>query len=333
MQVRSLHRIGVIGLGLIGGSLARRLAPRTDLVGYAVHSATRLAAQASGITVAASVAEATANRDLVVLAVPLPAIQTVLPEVLSTLDGAVLTDVGSVKLPVRATVTTAAAAGGGRPVLYVGGHPMAGTERSGFGAADPTLFDGAAWVLCLEDDTDLDSWLALAAVVTSMGCRVVPCTAADHDAALARVSGLPHVLASALAVAGAAGGPLALSLGAGSFRDGTRVAGTRPELIAALCDGNRDALAEVLTSTITELTNARDALRGGASVSPLAEAGTAARGRWVEIGDGAGTRADLEAGTGLRAELLALGAAGGAVRAVSTAGKLRCDRPRAAGQA
>ena len=83
---------------------------------------------------------------------------------------------------------------------------------------------------------------------------MLPTTAAAHDEAQARISGLPHLLATALAVAGGIGGPLAGALAAGSFRDGTRVAGTRPELVAALCDGNRVALARVLDETLAELT-------------------------------------------------------------------------------
>jgi prephenate dehydrogenase len=236
-----------------------------------------------------------------------------LPAVLATAPGDVLTDVGSVKVPVLAAARRAGVAG-----RYVGGHPMAGLERTGFAAADPALLDGAVWVLCLEPDTDLDRWLTVAGLLTGAGCRVLPTTAARHDEAQARISGLPHLLASALAVAGAAGGPLAGALAAGSFRDGTRVAGARPEFVAALCDGNRAALAEVLDATLDTLTRARDALRAGDTVLPLATQGARARRAWAEPVPAEPVRLDRAAAT-LATDLLVLGAAGGWLDAVSGA--------------
>ena len=210
------------------------------------------------------------------VATPLAAIPAVLTALAGT-DCPVLTDVGSVKAPVLAAARAAGVA-----ARFVGGHPMAGTEHTGFAAADPALLDGAAWVLGVEDDTDLAAWLRTAALVTGTGCRVVPATARAHDDAQARISGLPHLLACALAVAGAAGGPLAGGLAAGSFRDGTRVAGSRPELIAALCDGNGPALAAVLDDTAARLAAASAALRAGGSVQDLATAGHAARRTWAD---------------------------------------------------
>jgi prephenate dehydrogenase len=294
--------VGIVGLGLIGGSLARRLAPEYDVLAYDADPATRDAARAAGLAVAESVAACAAGRELVVVAVPLPAFAVVLAEIGA---GPVVTDVASVKGPALAA---ARAAG----VRWVGGHPMAGTERSGFGAADARLFDGAAWVLCLEEDTDLAAWLAVARLATGLGCRVVPATAAGHDAAVARVSGLPHLLALTLARAGADGGPLALALAAGSFRDGTRVAGTRPELVTALCDGNRAALADVTAEAAERLAAAADALRAGGSVADLAVSGHTARHAWTATGLGGRTApVPLTA-----AALLGVGAGGGHLTAV-----------------
>jgi prephenate dehydrogenase len=167
-------------------------------------------------------------------------------------------------------------------------------------------------------------------LVVALGCRVVPCSAAEHDAAVAQVSGLPHLLATALAVAGAEGGQLALALAAGSFRDGTRVAGTRPELITALCDGNRSALAAAADATAARLTAAAHALRSGGSVADLATAGHAARKRWVGLSLG-GDRFSLgRADRRLREALLALGTAGGHVTSVSEQ-RLDCWSPAGTG--
>jgi prephenate dehydrogenase len=311
---RTVRSVAVLGLGLIGGSIARRLAPDYDVTGYDTDPGTREAAAAAGLATVESIVEAARGRDLVVLAVPLPAYQQVLPAVAAAAPGAVVTDVASVKAPALAVARATLAPAG---VRYVGGHPMAGTEQSGFGASDPRLFDGAAWVLCLEEDTDLAAWLAVAAVVTALGCRVVPCPAAAHDGAVARVSGLPHLLALALATAGTAGGPLALALAAGSFRDGTRVAGARPELVGTLCDGNREALAAVTDEVLATLTQARDALRSGGSVADLVASGQAARRRWTGTGLGGRSSTVDVAAPGGAAALAALGTAGGHVTGVA----------------
>jgi prephenate dehydrogenase len=299
-------RVAVVGLGLIGGSVARRLAPDHDLRVWDSDPATRDLARQQGLTVAEDVS----GTDVVIVATPMDVLPTVLTG-LSSGDGPIVTDVGSVKAPVLAAARAAGLQG-----RYVGGHPMTGVERSGFGASDPALLDDAVWVLGLEDDTDLERWLTVAGLVTATGCRVAPATAAAHDEAQARISGLPHLLASALAVAGGRGGPLAGALAAGSFRDGTRVAGTRAEFIAALCDGNRAALARVLDATLADLTEARDALAAGRSVLPLAVAGNEASQAWTDAPPAAPVTLDRTA-PDLRERLLELGAAGGTLDLVT----------------
>ncbi|NUS42585.1 MAG: prephenate dehydrogenase/arogenate dehydrogenase family protein, partial [Mycobacteriaceae bacterium] len=107
----------------------------------------------------------------------------------------------------------------------------------------------------------------------------VPAESAEHDRAVARISHLPHLLAEALALAGAAGGDLALGLAAGSFRDGTRVAGTSPGLVRAMCEANGPALLAALDETLATLATARDALAAG-STADLVAAGHAAHDRY-----------------------------------------------------
>jgi prephenate dehydrogenase len=270
------HRTAVLGLGLIGGSLmhAGRHAGR-EMVGYDVDRSAAAAASASGFPVAPTDAAAVHGADLVVLAMPLPQLRDALRSVRPHLSPrAVVTDVGTLKRPVLAAV---------RELLpdarFVGGHPLAGTEESGWNAADPLLFRDAPWTLTLEDDTDLDAWLTVAERLCDLGAKPVPATADDQDKAVARVIGLPHVLAEALALTGLSGGPLGLSLAAGSYRSGSRVARTRPDLVATWCDGN-PALVEALDDVLARLGAARDALAAGGSVSELAAAGHRARMDW-----------------------------------------------------
>ena len=112
------------------------------------------------------------------------------------------------------------------------------------GGGDAELFSGAAWVVAADDGLDLDVWRDVAELAWACGARVVPAAADEHDLAVARVSHLPHLLAAVLAAVGAGerATTCALALAASSFADGTRVAGTRPELVLAMCEGNRDAL-------------------------------------------------------------------------------------------
>ena len=282
--------VGIVGLGQIGGSLAAALiAAGRPVAGWDVDPAAREAAAARGVRITRELA------GVVVLAVPLPATAEALDEVTVAAD-ATITDVGSVKVPVLASL---GAAYGGR---FVGGHPMSGTERSGHAAADPGLFSGARWAVCLEADTDLARWLRVAEVALAAGAEVVPVTAAEHDDAVAAVSHVPHLLAAALAAAAGAAGPLAISLAAGSFRDGTRVAGSDPALVTAMVEGNAGPTAVALERVRAQLDRPwPELIAAGAAVAAhrAAPAGHGQR-RIVNV--------PLE-----RAALLALGRSGGAI--------------------
>jgi prephenate dehydrogenase len=301
--------VAVIGLGLIGGSLLQALAAAGhQVVGFDADPATRGTARTSAARartgarwqIAGTIRDATAQADLAILAVPLPA----LPEVIGELPDfpGLVTDVTSVKGPVLELAGH---------LNYVGGHPMAGKETSGFRAADPRLFDGCAWVLCLEPGTSTADWLQLAELITGLGARVVPATAAEHDHAVAAVSHVPHLLAAALATAIA--DPLAAALAAGSFRDGSRVAATRPELIAAMCGGNATAVGPALDqvrTTLDDLRAALDAPDPVGALRPLLAPASAARAAWPPV---PGDTAELPARSDV---LLRLGRVGGWVTEV-----------------
>lgn len=312
--------VAVVGLGLIGGSLALSLvAHGTAVSAYDVDGATRRRAAANGLQAVDSLdalLSGLTSDAVVVLAVPLPG----LPDVLSTVarhDGPTITDTTSVKGAVLAAARAAGVAD-----RYVGAHPMAGTAASGFAAASVGLLDGARWVVTLEPDTDTARWCAVADLVCRARGRAVPMTSADHDRAVAWVSHLPHVVAEALA---ARADPRYQVLAAGSFRDATRVAGTRPELVEAMLTGNADAaadaadaLAEILRQTATDL-------RAGLGLTELIADGHAARRSLDTPPLTVEVSLDRTSPT-LAADLLALGSAGGWVEAVGPT--LRARRPR-----
>ncbi|MFY1634770.1 prephenate dehydrogenase [Solwaraspora sp. WMMB335] len=315
--------VAVIGLGLIGGSALRAFAAAGHRVfGYDADPATRAtartaAAQAPGTArwqVVSTVRDAIDSADLVVVAVPLPALGRVLAQLAAAGYSGLVTDVTSVKGPVRDLVERHLHRQHDRLAGFVGGHPMSGRERSGFTAADPGLFADCAWVLCLEPQvTPVGDWLTVAAVVTGLGARVVPTTAVEHDRAVATISHVPHLLATALA-ATAATDRLAWSLAAGSFRDGTRVAASPPGLVAAMCGGNADAVRTALDEVLAALADARDALDTDepiAALVPWLARGSTARAVWPPL---AGTALELPARPDA---LLRLGRVGGWVTAVA----------------
>lgn len=269
-------RVAVLGLGLIGGSLMHAVRrDGLDVVGYDTDPETAAAASASGYPVSPSDASAVHGADLVVLAMPLPQVPAALRSLAPHLaSDALLTDVGTLKSPILSAVRDLVP-----HARFVGGHPLAGTEDSGWQAADPTLFRDAPWTLTLEADTDMAAWIAVAELVCDLGAKPVPATAAEQDAAVARVIGLPHVLAEVLALTGLAGGPLGLSLAAGSYRSGSRVARTRPDLVASWCDGN-PSLVSALDDVIARVRDARDQLAAHESMYTMAAAGHSARIDW-----------------------------------------------------
>ncbi|MDV6299409.1 prephenate dehydrogenase [Dietzia maris] len=312
----------VLGVGLIGGSLLRALGPDRAF-GWNRSPAGAEAATAAGFDVTTDLpttlrraAEADA---LVVVGVPLPALESVLGAVAEHAPTVALTDVISVKGPVLEAVRRH-----GLGARFVGGHPMAGTAHSGWDAGDPDLFRGATWLVAADDDADPDTWGRVARLALDSGARVVSATSADHDAAVARISHLGHVLAEALALAGGRGGDLALLLAAGSFRDGTRVAGTAPDLVRAICEPNRDALLDVLDECLADLGAARASLAERGTLGPLVDDGHRAR-RAYEDAQTDRTGGDLrpaEVTPGAAGWLEALREAGAAGRAVRLADRL-----------
>jgi prephenate dehydrogenase len=266
----------VLGLGLIGGSVLRAAVACGRMAWGAtvspVDAATAVAEGYSVDSVPVALRRAAERDALVVLAVPMSAVDDVLREIAAAAPRCRLTDVVSVKAPVADSV---------RRLLpdarYVGGHPMAGTAESGWKAGSATLFRDAAWVVITERGFDREVWREVVGLAVDAGAHVVPASTTEHDAAVARISHLPHVLAAVLASVGTDGGPLALALAASSFGDATRVAGTDPDLVRAMCEGNRRELLAAVDDTLGRLGAARGALASTGSLRATLDAGHHAR--------------------------------------------------------
>jgi prephenate dehydrogenase len=307
----------ILGAGLIGGSLMRAVDDVLPVSAWSPSSDTRAAVAADGFSVHDTLdaaLEAAAKADaLVVLAAPITEFGPLVRAVDRVAPTVALTDVAGVKAPVAELVDELAPR-----ARYVGSHPMAGTQHSGWAAGSADLFRDAAWVTCLTEDSDQDVWASIAGLALTIGSRVVPVDADAHDAAVARVSHLPHLLALTLAQVGAGGGGLALALAAGSFADGTRVAASRPELVRAMCEGNRDALLAAVDDALGILGVARGSLASTGSLAKLTEAGHAGRIRLEQRS--ANLREVTLRGTDLIDELLSVGAAGGHLTGLSADG-------------
>lgn len=302
----------VLGLGLVGGSIMRAAtAAGREVFGYNRSIEGAQAATADGFDadtdLTATLSRAADSDALIVLAVPMPALPSMLAHVKETAPQCPLTDVTSVKKAVLDEVVAA-----GLRDRFVGGHPMAGTAHSGWTAGHAGLFTGAPWVVSVDDHVDPVVWAMVMTLALDCGAVVVPARSDEHDAAAAAISHLPHLLAEALAVV-AGDVPLAFALAAGSFRDGTRVAATAPDLVRAMCEGNSDQLVPTADHVIELLRRARDSLAHHNSVADLIEAGHAARTRYDSF-----PRTDIFhvviGAENWRQELAAAGRAGGVIR-------------------
>ena len=269
----------MLGLGLIGGSIMRAAAAAgREVFGYnrSVEGAQGAVADGFDATIdlTDTLTRAADTGALIVLAVPMPALASMLAHISELAPTCPLTDVTSVKRAVLDEVVAA-----GLQERFVGGHPMAGTAHSGWAAGHAGLFTRASWVVSVDPHVDPAVWSMVMTLALDCGAVVVPAKSDEHDAAAAAISHLPHLLAEALAVI-AGEVPLAFPLAAGSFRDATRVAATAPDLVRAMCEGNSHQLLPAADRVIELLSRARESLACHNSVAELIEAGHAARTRY-----------------------------------------------------
>ena len=247
--------ITILGGGLLGGSLAMALAaldppPRVRL--WARRQATVTAARDLGILEAtADLATAVAGTELLVLAVPVGSMAELVAQAVAAglPAGSLVTDVGSVKRPPHQCIPPQLA---GHAIDFIGSHPMAGSERDGLAAAAADLFHDAACLLTHDDPAPHPRADALQRFWQSVGCRTSWLSAAAHDALVARISHLPHILAASAARVCLLD-PQQGRFGGGGLRDTTRVASGNPEMWAEILIENRAALLGPLRETLADL--------------------------------------------------------------------------------
>lgn len=246
-----MSRVAIVGVGLIGGSMGlawRRAGAFAEVVGADADPAALDRALASGAIdrAAPDLESAVDAADLVVLAAPVEVTIALAPRVAAVVrPGTTVTDTGSTKRRVVAAYGAALAGRAG----FVGGHPMAGSDRSGVGAADPFLFQNAVYLLTPTEHTPAPAVQQVEAAVRALGAWPYRMAPEEHDAVAALVSHLPQVVAMALVLTLARcedRHPDAFRLAAGGFRDTTRVASSPPDLWRDIFATNADRLAAAL---------------------------------------------------------------------------------------
>jgi prephenate dehydrogenase len=279
-------RLAVIGVGLIGGSFALALKQAnavSHVVGVGRDPANlKLALECGAIdSMAPDAAAAARGADLVLVATPVGQYPKVFASLADT--KALVTDAGSTK---RDVVAAARKAFGNKVAQFVPAHPIAGAEKSGFAAASAELFRGKRVVLTplVENSEEIISKVDQA--WSACGARITRMDPDEHDAVLAAVSHLPHLLAFALVhdVARRENSAQLFSFAAGGFRDFTRIASSHPEMWRDICIANRERLLHELKSYSNELGSVQKLLEAGdgAGLEELFAAARDARNRWLQ---------------------------------------------------
>jgi prephenate dehydrogenase len=292
-----IERLGIIGCGLMGGSVAlalRRAGLVRHVAGFSRSQASSRRALELGVIdeACASAADAVRGADIVLLSVPVASTFEVLTSLRAALGPeALCMDVGSTK---RDVVAAARAALGPDIAAFVPAHPIAGKERAGVDAADADLYRGRRVILTPLEETDPERTRRARAVWESVGAVVSDMSPEDHDRAFAAVSHLPHLLAFAYiaSVACQSGGERMLQLAGPGFRDFTRIAGGDPAMWRDVLLANRDevlAQAESFRHALGEIERAMVAGDAQALMDHIARP-SALRSQW-EMGAALGAMA------------------------------------------
>lgn len=267
------ERVGIIGLGLIGGSVAlaaRRCWPGLHITACDPAPITHEAVSQGAITAVVDHIEDLTASDLIIIATPVQTVPHVLEVLALTGTRALVTDVSSTKR----TVMEAAAR---TRLTFVGGHPVAGSESSGLAAARADLFDGKPWLLVSAttggaDDAGDAVEAMLTTFTVALGAKPSWTDAVTHDRVMAHVSHAPQVVSTALmAASGEAGGPDGVAWSGSGFADMTRLASSSSDVWQGILSTNADFIAEALHGIAAKLPTSSQALMDAPSVRDLFE--------------------------------------------------------------
>ncbi len=260
-----IDHLTIIGVGLIGGSLARALR-KAKLVNRITgcnrnEDSLKKAIELDVIDdYSLSIGEAVSGADVVVIGTPLSTTETLLPQIVASLKAdAVLTDVGSAK---GSVVNAARKTMGNKFPCFVPGHPIAGTEQSGVEASFAELFIDHRVILTPLPETDSRAHQLIIDMWQAVGADVINLDVKHHDDVLAATSHLPHMLAYALVdcLAGMQEREEIFKYAAGGFADFTRIASSSPEMWHDICFSNRDALLNSLDSFSQHINQIKNAI-------------------------------------------------------------------------
>ncbi len=269
-----IQRLTIIGVGLIGGSLARSLQLAGvcgEIVGCGRDEADLQKAVELGVIDRYEIdpAKAVVGADVVLLAVPLGAMRRVMSAIAPALSNkTILTDVGSAK---QSVIADAQAIFGEIPQRFVPAHPIAGTEKSGVEASFSTLYQNRKVIITPLDDSDDDALRVVAAMWRITGAEVVEMSPSHHDRILAATSHLPHLLAFGLvdSLARMDDTSEVFQYAAGGFRDFTRIASSDPQMWHDICLANRSEILNMMARYRSDLDMLTEALQSGDSETLL----------------------------------------------------------------
>ena len=280
------ERVAIVGVGLIGGSFALALKHAkacAHVVGAGRNSANlKLALERGAIdSIAPDAAAAVRDADLVLIAAPVAQFSKLFQEIHPHLKStAIVTDAGSTK---RDVIAAARKGLKQKIAQFVPAHPIAGAEKSGVAAASAELFRGKRVVLTPLRENSKSSFGKIEDAWAACGARVSKMEPKEHDAVLAAVSHLPHLLAFALVhdVASRKNSEQLFSFAAGGFRDFTRIASSHPEMWRDICVANRDRLLEEVSRFSRKLGQVKKLLDHPAKLEKLFAEARDARDRWI----------------------------------------------------
>lgn len=269
-----INKLTIYGVGLIGGSLARALKASgavNEIVGCGRSSESLQIAKDLGVIdhVETDIASAMKGSDVLLLGIPVGAIERVLLEIKPHLDvNIIITDVGSTK---GSVVDAASKVFGELPPRFIPGHPIAGTEKSGVEASFAELYQERRVILTPNEKSDSEALETIRWMWQQAGAEVVDMSVVHHDEVLAATSHLPHMLAFTLVdtLARLEDHDDIFRFAAGGFRDFTRIASSNPQMWHDICLNNRDALLKMINRFSEELSTLSAAIESGDSEAVL----------------------------------------------------------------